>query len=174
MIKYTLLKRRLRRELNRLVLVIDVDGVLTDGTFYYDKTGKAFKRFGPHDAEAATLLKTFFQMVFISADIRGAEISRLRLSDMGFPLIISSSRERQTLVENLQNSGNQVLLLADSISDIPALKKSNFSFCPNDSFKVVAKNVDFRLNTLGGKGTLAELYLILKNSAKGLKEFENF
>ena len=32
--------------------VVDVDGVLTDGGFYYDEAGKRYKRFGPDDADA--------------------------------------------------------------------------------------------------------------------------
>jgi 3-deoxy-D-manno-octulosonate 8-phosphate phosphatase (KDO 8-P phosphatase) len=174
MVKLLLIRRRIRKDLSRLVLVIDIDGVLTDGTFYYGVDGKVLKRFGPHDAEASALLESFFKINFISADIRGSEITKLRLSDMGFSLTICSSDQRRTFIESLQKLGNRVLFLGDSISDLPALKQADFSFCPNDSLDFVAKQVNFRLKTRGGRGTLAELYTILKGASRGVENFKEF
>ena len=39
-------------EKKRLIVVSDVDGVLTDGSFYYDETGKCMKKFGRDDADS--------------------------------------------------------------------------------------------------------------------------
>jgi 3-deoxy-D-manno-octulosonate 8-phosphate phosphatase (KDO 8-P phosphatase) len=172
MFKLWILCNRLKKNLTELVILVDVDGVLTDGTFYYGESGKVMKRFGPHDSEAAHSIKAFFPLTFISADVRGSEITRKRLSDMGFELSLCSSTERANLVERLKTSGRRVLFLGDSITDLPALLKADFSICPNDSLDFVASQADFRLKTPGGKGTLAELYLILKRASKGVDDFD--
>ena len=48
--------------------VLDVDGVLTDGTFYYSEKGKIMKKFGPHDSDGLKLISDLIKVEFISAD----------------------------------------------------------------------------------------------------------
>ena len=56
--------------------ILDVDGVFTDGTFYYSKKGKIYKKFGPHDSDGIKIIKKHFNTSLISADKRGFEISK--------------------------------------------------------------------------------------------------
>lgn len=53
------------------VFVIDVDGVLSTGQFYYSESGKAFKVFGPHDNDGIKMIKKKIEILFITADRRG-------------------------------------------------------------------------------------------------------
>ena len=71
-------------------IIFDVDGVLTDGSFYYDEKGKKYKKFGAHDADALILLKKYFKIYFISSDLRGFKISSKRIRDIYhiFPTLI--------------------------------------------------------------------------------------
>lgn len=62
--------------MKKLTFVLDVDGVLTDGTFLYDANGKAYKKFGPEDADALKMLAPYCNIVFASADTRGFEITK--------------------------------------------------------------------------------------------------
>jgi 3-deoxy-D-manno-octulosonate 8-phosphate phosphatase (KDO 8-P phosphatase) len=73
--------------------IIDVDGVLTDGGFYYDATGKVMKKFGPDDADALKLLSQTVNVLFVSADSRGFDISKTRVKDMGFEIFLVSSKD---------------------------------------------------------------------------------
>ena len=60
-------------------VIFDVDGVFTDGTFFYDSHGKCFKRFGPHDSDGIKLLRSAnFSIEAITADKRGFPISKAR------------------------------------------------------------------------------------------------
>ena len=45
--------------------VLDVDGVLTDGTFYYSEKGKIMKKFGPHDSDGLKLIADLIKIEFI-------------------------------------------------------------------------------------------------------------
>ena len=52
----------------KLKTVLDVDGVMTNGQFYYDKNGKQLKVFGPDDNDALTILSKFINIVFVTGD----------------------------------------------------------------------------------------------------------
>ena len=77
--------------------LLDVDGVLTSGSFLYNSEGKVLKEFGPHDSYSLKKLKTKLNISFISADKRGYEISEKRISDMGFELSLVSEEDRLVL-----------------------------------------------------------------------------
>lgn len=57
------------------IFVFDVDGVMTDGKFYYTEKGKVMKKFGPDDNDALSLLDPFMEIRFISGDKRGFSIT---------------------------------------------------------------------------------------------------
>ena len=81
--------------------ILDVDGVLTDGSFLYSKEGKIYKKFGPHDAYSLKKLSKLINISFISADSRGFEITKKRIDDMGFEVKLVSEEERyEYIVKN--------------------------------------------------------------------------
>ena len=54
------------------VLILDVDGVMTTGQFFYTKEGKFGKIFGPDDHDALSLIKEFLEVRFITGDKKGS------------------------------------------------------------------------------------------------------
>lgn len=60
---------------------MDVDGVLTDGSFYYSVDGKVMKKFGADDNDALSLLQPYLECIFVTGDRRGFEISKKRIVD---------------------------------------------------------------------------------------------
>lgn len=163
-LKQVLLRRRLRNAQDSLVLIFDVDGVLTDGSFYYSAEGKLFKKFGPHDSEAANLLSKSFEIRFISADHRGFQITKKRIQDMGFSLELIPASQRVKYIREFQRSGNSVFFIADAPSDVPALLISDFSACPRNVLSAVASCVDVVLDVEGGRGVVAEVLNFLSKS----------
>ena len=76
-------------------IIIDVDGVLSTGQFFYNQDGKVFKIFGRHDNDGLKIVKNFFSILFITADIKGFKISKKRIvDDMGFELRLISESKR--------------------------------------------------------------------------------
>ncbi len=171
-LKKFLLVRALRRNAKLLSFVFDLDGVLTDGTFWYSKLGKELKRFGPHDAEALQKLKEYFEVNIISADKRGSDISKKRISDIGLDLEIVSAKDRVNFIQNIKVQNKKVVFIGDSQSDIPALQVADFAFCPKDAFFSVHENVDLTLLTEGGRGVAAEVLWIMKYCLKHERGFE--
>lgn len=159
-----LLHRRLRCAQNSLLLIFDVDGVLTDGSFYYSTEGKILKKFGPHDSEASSILSKSFEIRFISADQRGFQITSKRIKDMGFTLELVPASQRVPYIQNFQRIGKHVFFIADAPSDIPALMIADFSACPKNVFSKVKSSVDVVLEADGGRGVVAELLNLLTKS----------
>src|SRR3990167_10294459 len=75
--------------------ILDVDGVFTDGKFYYTTEGKVMKKFGPEDNDALSLLEGKMHIHAISGDKRGFPITKKRIADdMKLPLDMVSTFER--------------------------------------------------------------------------------
>ena len=74
--------------------ILDVDGVLTDGGFYYSEEGKIMKKFGADDNDALSLLRPYMEIIFVTGDRRGFDISNKRITDMHFTLELVSTIKR--------------------------------------------------------------------------------
>ena len=85
---------------NYKVLILDVDGVMTDGKFFYDENGKSFKIFGPDDSDALGIIKHLLEVRFVTGDRKGFKISKRRIvDDMGFKLDLVSTLKRLEWIE---------------------------------------------------------------------------
>ena len=75
--------------------ILDVDGVMTTGHFFYSAEGKVMKIFGPDDNDGLSLLKTSIDIRFITGDKKGFPISKKRIvEDMNYELDIVSTIRR--------------------------------------------------------------------------------
>ena len=83
-------------DLNRKMtnFILDVDGVLTSGNFFYSADGKVMKVFGPDDNDALSL-KNYIHISFVTGDKKGFPISKKRIvDDMGYELNLVSTIRR--------------------------------------------------------------------------------
>ena len=135
--------------------LLDVDGVLTNGQFYYSDQGKVFKKFGPHDADGLKLISKYLSIKFISEDQRGFDITKKRIDDMGFDVELVSEENRHSWVESNYNFENLVFM-GDGLYDVPVLKKSKFSIAPNNAVSEAKLSADFTTNADGGNGAVYE------------------
>ena len=77
------------------IFILDVDGVMTTGHFFYSAEGKVMKVFGADDNDGLSLLKSFLNIRFVTGDKKGLPISKKRIvDDMGFELDIVSTVRR--------------------------------------------------------------------------------
>jgi 3-deoxy-D-manno-octulosonate 8-phosphate phosphatase (KDO 8-P phosphatase) len=141
-------------------VIFDVDGVLTDGTFFYSIDGKIFKRFGSHDAQAIKKCISFFNLQLISADKKGFEISKLRANHLGLPITLVPEDLRSNWIAN-HFTREETALVVDSFTDIPSLVNVARSFAPRNAHPELLNRVSNVLNATGGGGAVAEVLDIL-------------
>lgn len=141
------------------VFVVDVDGVMTDGTFWYTETGKVMKRFGPDDADALALVRRFMRIEFVSADHRGMPITRRRIvDDMGYDLYEVGALERLDWVEQ-RHGLERVVYMGDGIYDAPLLRAAGYGIAPADADPLALAAADYVTARPGGRRAVAEACL---------------
>lgn len=138
------------------VLLLDVDGVFTDGKFVYTAEGKVSKTFGPDDNDALSLLKGKLRIEAVSGDKRGFAITRKRIEeDMGLPLSLVSTFERTKWIRDRFNP-QEVIYMGDGLFDPLVFAVVGYSIAPANAFFKTKEKADFVTQAKGGEGAVAE------------------
>lgn len=151
--------------LEKKVFILDVDGVLTTGQFFYTKDGKEMKVFGPDDNDGLGLLNPHIEIRFITGDKKGFPISRKRIKDdMNFELDLVSTIKRIDWIKERYNL-DEVIYMGDGIFDHYVMKEVGYSIAPANSDKLAKAHANFVTQRSGGNRAVAEACLHI------LKEF---
>jgi 3-deoxy-D-manno-octulosonate 8-phosphate phosphatase (KDO 8-P phosphatase) len=152
---------------------LDVDGVLTDGTFLYDCNGKSHKVFGADDSDALTILRKYIPIEFVSADQRGIEISRARIErDMGFKLTLVPSVSRLKWLTQ-RHDLKDVIYMGDGFVDAPVLKQVSIGIAPHNASPLAKQAADHVTKASGGSGAVAEAcFYVARILGLTVSEFE--
>ncbi len=143
------------------VLVIDVDGVMTDGSFLYSDAGKFAKRFSADDHDGLSLLKRFMEIIFVTGDRRGFPISRKRIAeDMKMPLELVSTTDRLAWIQSRWNS-DEVAYIGDGIFDGLVFKGVGYSISVSNALEPTRRLANFVTTRNGGDRAVAEAALHL-------------
>jgi len=144
--------------------ILDVDGVFTDGKFYYTENGKIMKRFGDADNDALSLLDNRMHIEMITGDKRGFQISKKRIQDdMGYPINLVSTFQRLDWIAERFNL-DETIYMGDGIYDPIVFNSVGFSIAPANAFYNTKKYAKYVTNSKGGEGAVAEAVIyILKN-----------
>tara|TARA_B100001173_G_C15845137_1_gene486350 strand:- start:45 stop:563 length:519 start_codon:yes stop_codon:yes gene_type:complete len=139
-----------------VVLILDVDGVLTDGKFYYTVDGKYLKAFGPDDSDALGILDKLIEIRFVTGDKKGFEISKKRIvDDMGYKLDLVSTINRLEWMKKKYNL-DEIIFIGDGIFDYIALKEVGYSIVTSNGDSNSKKYADFITKRSGGDRAVAE------------------
>lgn len=141
------------------VFIIDVDGVMTTGQFFYTENGKVMKVFGPDDADALSLLKPYIEIIFVTGDKKGYKITHKRIvEDMGYRLELVSTIQRIRWIAERYNP-DEVIYMGDGIFDHYVFKQVGYSIATRDAdydAKECAQHITTRM---GGSRAVAEACL---------------
>jgi 3-deoxy-D-manno-octulosonate 8-phosphate phosphatase (KDO 8-P phosphatase) len=138
------------------VFILDVDGVMTTGQFFYTAEGKAMKAFGADDNDGLSLLKAYIAIRFVTGDRKGFPISKKRIvDDMGFDLdIVSTIRRVDWIAERYPLE--DVIYMGDGIFDHYVMQKVGYSIAPANSDKNAKSHASFITERAGGDRAVAE------------------
>lgn len=158
-----------RRRLQPIrLLVLDVDGVLTDGSLYYSAQGEELKTFNVRDGLAIRLLiDAGTQVAILTGRSSGAVAVRARELGLREDLVIQGSRDKAADLTRLQRlcevDLNQVAAVGDDLPDLPVLNRVGFSACPADAAPEVVAACHYVCRSEGGRGAVREVgELLLK------------
>jgi len=141
------------------VFILDVDGVLTTGQFFYSRRGKMLKVFGPDDHDGLSLLHPYLEIRFITGDRKGFEITRKRVvEDMKYPLDLVSTVQRvQWIAEHY--SLERVIFMGDGIFDHFVMRKVGYAIAPANADKLAKEHAHYVTERNSGERAVAEACL---------------
>ncbi len=154
------------------LLLLDVDGVLTDGRLYYGPDGEMLKVFDVRDGHGIVMLRDHVDCGVLSGRPAGPTESRLK--DLRFKHAIFGHREKlpayEELLRRLGLSDAEVAFMGDDVNDVGVLQRAGLSACPSDASPEAKAAVHLVSAFPGGGGAVRELCeLILR--AKGLWKY---
>tara|TARA_A100001388_G_scaffold274886_1_gene259339 strand:+ start:3177 stop:3725 length:549 start_codon:yes stop_codon:yes gene_type:complete len=150
------------------LLVLDVDGVLTDGLIYIDTQGNETKRFNVKDGLGIKLLQEAgIKIALISGGKSESAIHRAKMLNIKYYYF--EVKNKLEVLEDLKNilriKDSEVLFVGDDLNDLAVKSSVGIFAVPNDGVKAVRDNADLILSKGGGKGAIRELSeLILRNN----------
>ena len=143
------------------VFILDTDGVITTGQFFYTAEGKAMKVFGPDDNDALSLLKPYLETRFVTGDKKGYPISKKRISDdMKFQLDLVSTIHRVEWIKERYNLA-EVIYMGDGIFDHYVMQRVGYSIAPANADKLTASQANYVTKRSGGDRAVAEACLYI-------------
>lgn len=139
--------------------ILDVDGVLTTGQFFYTENGKTMKVFGPDDNDALSLLKSYLEIIFVTGDKKGFSISRKRIvDDMKYPLELVSTIRRVEWISK-RYCLKEVIYMGDGIFDHYVFKEVGYSIASINGDENAKRCADYVTKRSGGNRAVAEACL---------------
>lgn len=143
------------------MIILDVDGVLTDGGMIYNSDGSETKKFNVKDGMA--IKHSQLQGVefgIISAAAR-SEVVQKRAEVLGIKNLYVGNHPKievlQVWMKERDLQFENIAYIGDDVNDIEILKNVGFSACPSDAITDVKHLVNVVLQTPGGKGCVREM-----------------
>ncbi len=142
------------------LLVLDVDGVLTDGSIIINDDGVESKHFHVRDGAAIALWNKLGKRTAILSG-RSARCVDRRAAELAIAPVIQGATAKgealQAMLPSLGSQPHQVAFVGDDLADLPALAIAGFAACPGDAATEVRAAVDLVTTANGGRGSVREV-----------------
>jgi 3-deoxy-D-manno-octulosonate 8-phosphate phosphatase, YrbI family len=149
------------------LLVMDVDGTLTDGRIYMGNSGEVFKAFDVKDGAGIHDVLPQLGIIPIIITARNSQIVVNRCNEMGINYVYQNCKDKLAKIKEIIDELNKgvfsetivmknVAYIGDDIIDIPPMKNCGLSGCPNDAVNEIKSVANFISSKNGGNGAVRE------------------
>jgi YrbI family 3-deoxy-D-manno-octulosonate 8-phosphate phosphatase len=143
------------------LLLMDCDGVLTDGRLYFSASGEELKVFDVRDGQGiVSWHRAGFRSGVISGRDAGAIISR-RAEELGMEFVrVGSVDKARDLAELIRVAGvarEETAFVGDDIGDLEVMRSAGLSFAVGDAVEAVKTAADLVTDARGGRGAIREV-----------------
>jgi 3-deoxy-D-manno-octulosonate 8-phosphate phosphatase (KDO 8-P phosphatase) len=161
------------------LLLLDVDGVLTDGSIVVDDAGREIKRFDVRDGQGIRLLMSAGVRVgFITGRLSKAVSHRAK--ELGVRMVYQNAHLKIETYQRIKKrtglSDRQIAYMGDDIADLPILRRAGLALTVKDCWKGLKPVVDYVTQAKGGRGAVREVTELLVRTHRRwretLKEYE--
>ncbi|MDX2464623.1 MAG: HAD-IIIA family hydrolase [Porticoccus sp.] len=146
------------------LLLLDVDGVLTDGSLYYGNNGEELKAFNIQDGLGIKLLqRNGIQVGIITG--RSSILLTRRAAELGIELVVQGREDKlaalkETLKETQEDQNYQmheIAFLGDDLPDVAVIRQVGLGVAVANAREFVVQNAHWQTSTKGGHGAVREL-----------------
>lgn len=156
------------------LIVLDVDGCLTDGKIIYSSDGSETKNFNVKDGLAISSWIRMGNHVAIITG-RNSKIVETRANELGVKYLFQSVKDKEKVLKELIDSLGlkyyEIGAIGDDLNDFKMLSKVGRSFTPKDGVKEIREVVDTVLTCNGGDGAVREMIDILVDESDLREQF---
>ncbi|HZJ98080.1 MAG: HAD-IIIA family hydrolase [Alcaligenaceae bacterium] len=147
------------RARNIELVVLDVDGVLTDGSLYYTANGEGQKRFHALDGHGMKMLiQSGVQVAMMTG--RQSEITNRRAAELGIPHLLQNVRNKgkalTELCQELNIDLNNVAFIGDDLIDLPAMQRVGLALSVPNAPIYIQQAAHWVSQLAGGQGAARE------------------
>jgi 3-deoxy-D-manno-octulosonate 8-phosphate phosphatase (KDO 8-P phosphatase) len=160
----------LRRARRIRLLVLDVDGVLTDGGLVYGPAGETLKRFHVHDGLGlVSARRAGLAVAVISARRSRAVTARMR--ELGIREVHQGVKDKARvyadLVRRLALDPAETAVMGDDLTDLPIMTRAGLALAPANAVAEVKAAADWVARRAGGDGAVREAVQMLLGARGG-------
>jgi 3-deoxy-D-manno-octulosonate 8-phosphate phosphatase (KDO 8-P phosphatase) len=151
-------------------LLLDVDGVLTNGMIYYDSEGSEWKGFNAKDGlMMKALLRLGFQIGVITG--RKSDIVERRMGELKVSFLRQGVLDKTVAYSEFKEisklQDHEIAYIGDDLNDLKVMRKTGLAITPEDGAEALKKYCHYTCKTKGGKGVVREFgEILLKSQGK--------
>ena len=142
------------------LLLLDVDGVLTDGRIYVDNNGVESKTFDVKDGHGLKLLQRAGIRIGLITG-RQSKVVNYRAQELGIDLVFQGVKNKLDvyagILAELKLRDEEVAYMGDDLVDLPVLRRVGFSAAVQDGCEEIKPYVHYISRLKGGRGAVREL-----------------
>ena len=142
------------------LLVMDVDGVLTDGGIYYTERGDEVKRFDVRDGQGLVMLRETGVLTAVITRRRSRIVQR-RAAELGIAEVHQGATDKRGLLESLISrrglSPSEVAYVGDDIGDLAAMQLVGVPVAVSDAVPIVKEAAAYVTRARPGHGAIREV-----------------
>jgi len=147
-------------------LLLDVDGVLTDGKLHFGNDGTEFKTFDVQDGHGIAMAQRAGLMIGLVSGRRSKATAR-RARDLGIRLVLQAPINKMQLIERVKRKhgfgDEEVAFIGDELVDLPVLRRVGFAVAVANAVPEVKAAAHYITRRMGGDGAVREVIeMILK------------
>jgi len=142
------------------LLLLDVDGVLTDGKLYYGNSGEEMKAFNIQDGLGIKLLQKGGVQVGIITG-RMSKLLQRRADELGIDPLIQGREDKlialNELLQNMHIDMDEIAFMGDDLPDLAVMRDVGLGITPANGSSSNAKQADWQTTNGGGQGAVREV-----------------
>ena len=142
------------------LLVMDVDGTLTDGHIYVSAEGEIMKAFNVKDGYGIARILPKLNITLVIITGRESNIVKKRAEELGIKLVFQGISDKLSILKeiasNLNISEKQIAYIGDDVNDLECIHFCACTACPADSVDDIINEVNYVCKANGGNGAVRE------------------